>query len=155
MLLTSVSCEAISCCLCECAPYCDRIPKVAPETYLQNSHGAVLKLQSTQSRCGFQAFTHAEKHVANFYFAVQPWSSPFLALNLLLLLPAPPQGLAFLFIVYLTWNFRLATKYCILRRTFTADLWAWDNLLQKGALVNLSEGEKHLAVWSCISLVKI
>lgn len=53
--------DVISCCLSECALYSDRIPNVAPESYLLISHGAVLKLQSTQSRCGFQALTHAEK----------------------------------------------------------------------------------------------
>lgn len=61
ILLTLVSREVISCCLSECALYSDRIPNVAPEAYLLISHGAALKLQSTQSRCGFQALTHAEK----------------------------------------------------------------------------------------------
>lgn len=44
-----------------CELYSERTPKVAPETSLQVSNRALLKLQSAQSRCGFQAFIHAKK----------------------------------------------------------------------------------------------
>lgn len=77
-----------------------------------------------------------------------PLSLPFSNFNLFILTPQPTQThlthlpalllcRLFLFpsnllfspgIVSLTWNFLRATKYCILRRTLTADLWAWDNL---------------------------
>lgn len=48
-------------CVCMCELYSERTSKVAPETSLQVSNRALLKLQSAQSRCGFQAFIHAEK----------------------------------------------------------------------------------------------
>lgn len=122
-----------------------RTPKVAPATSLQISSGALLKLQSAQSRCGFQAFTHAEK--LQLIYTLPILAHPFCALNLSLFFSVAflyPAELIFscFFLIWLTWNFRLATKYCILRRTFTADLWAWDNLWQKGARVKLWEGKK-------------
>ena len=67
-----------------------------------------------------------------------------LSLSLSLHLPPPLRSaslLNFSLLLWisflLTWNFFLATKYCILRRTLTADLWAWDNLWQKGRLIYL------------------
>lgn len=129
------------CCVCVCVSCTVRGLRewVAPETCLQISNSALLKLQSAQSR--FQAFTHAEKLHLTYMLPIL--ALLFRALNMSLCFIFAFQDLSFLVFLFfftLTWNFRLATKYCILRRTFTADLWAWDNLWQKGAHFSLWEG---------------
>lgn len=73
-------------CVCMCALYSDRTPKVAPETPLQISNGAVLKLPSAQSRCGFQAFPHAEK--LQLIYTLPVLALLFHALNSFSVLPA-------------------------------------------------------------------
>lgn len=110
-------------------------------------------------RCKFQAFTskQARTHIYTCTSAAAdlcPWGSPSsscittytlhtsLTLNLYSSLwhphsPSPPLDF-----LMLTWNFLLATKYCILRKTFTADLWAWDNLWKKERLMH-SCTQKH------------
>lgn len=69
-------------CVCVCAMYSDRTPKVAPETSLQISNGAVLKLPSAQSRCGFQAFQRSIAEKLQLIYTLSVLALLFHALNL-------------------------------------------------------------------------
>lgn len=134
-----------------CELYSERTPKVAPETSLQVSNRALLKLQSAQSRCGFQAFIHAEKLQLTYMLPIL--ALLFHALKMSLFFIFAFQNLSFLGFFFLTFFFFFFF-------TLLPEISAWpqstafcEGLLQpisgrgttcgqKGALFSLWEGGK-------------